>query len=42
MDFDGASVTSSTGVNKVSLNNLDGITGKLSIWKIILINKMLF
>lgn len=33
MDFDGASVTSSTGVNKVSLNNLDGITGKLSIGK---------
>ena len=33
MDFDGASVTSSTGVNKVSLNNLYGITGKLSIGK---------
>ena len=33
MDFDGASVTSSTGVNKVSLNNLDGLTGKLSIGK---------
>ena len=33
MDFDGASVTSSTGVNKVSLTNLDGMTGKLSIGK---------
>tara|TARA_Y100000817_G_C16736678_1_gene490506 strand:- start:242 stop:859 length:618 start_codon:yes stop_codon:yes gene_type:complete len=33
MDFDGASLTSSTGVNKVSLNNLDGVTGKLSIGK---------
>ena len=33
MDFDGASLTSSTGVNKVSLNNLDGVTGKSSIGK---------
>ena len=33
MDFDGASVTSSTGVNKVTLNNLDGVTGKLTIGK---------
>ena len=33
MDFDGASVTSSTCVKKVTLNNRDGVTGKLTIGK---------
>ena len=32
-EFDGASVTSSTTVNKITLNNLDGVTGKISIGK---------
>jgi len=31
MEFDGASLTSSTGVNKITLNSLDGVSGKLSI-----------
>jgi hypothetical protein len=32
-EFDGASVTSSTTVNKITLNSLDGVTGKISIGK---------
>ena len=32
-EFDGASLTSSTTVNKITLNSLDGVTGKLSIGK---------
>jgi len=32
-EFDGASLTSSTSVNKITLNSLDGVTGKLSIGK---------
>ena len=32
-EFDGASVTSSTSVNKITLNSLDGVTGKISIGK---------
>jgi hypothetical protein len=32
-EFDGASVTSSTTVNKITLNSLDGVTGKVSIGK---------
>ncbi len=31
LDFDGASVTSSTGVNKVEINSLDGLAAKISI-----------
>lgn len=33
MNFDGVSVTSSNTDNKVSLNNLDGVSGKISIGK---------
>ena len=33
MDFDGASLTSSTGVNVVKVNGVDGVTAKLSIGK---------
>ena len=33
MEFDGASVTSANGVNKISLDSLDGASGKLSIGK---------
>ena len=32
-EFDGASVTSSTTVNKITLDSLDGVTGKISIGK---------
>jgi len=32
-EFDGASLTSSTSVNKITLNSLDGVTGKISIGK---------
>ena len=32
-EFDGASLTSSTTVNKITLNSLDGVTGKISIGK---------
>jgi hypothetical protein len=32
-EFDGASVTSSTTANKITLNSLDGVTGKISIGK---------
>ena len=32
-EFDGASVTSSTSVNKITLDSLDGVTGKISIGK---------
>jgi hypothetical protein len=34
MQFDGASVTSLNGVNKISLDHLDGVTGQLSIGKL--------
>ena len=33
MDFDGASVTSSANSNKVTINQLDGVTAKFSIGK---------
>lgn len=33
MKFDGTSVTSSTGVNVVHLNQLDGVSGKIAIGK---------
>ncbi len=33
MEFDGASVTSANGVNKISLDSLDGASGKLSVGK---------
>lgn len=33
MEFDGASVTSSTGSQKISLDSLDGVSGKLSLGK---------
>lgn len=32
-EFDGASISSSTTVNKITLNSLDGVTGKISIGK---------
>jgi len=32
-DFDGVSLTSSTGVNKITLNSLDGLVGTVSIGK---------
>lgn len=32
-EFDGASLTSSTSVNKITIDSLDGVTGKLSIGK---------
>jgi hypothetical protein len=32
-EFDGASLTSSTTANKITLNSLDGVTGKISIGK---------
>ncbi len=31
MEFDGTSVTSSSGSQKISLNSVDGVTGKLSL-----------
>lgn len=33
MEFDGASLTSSSGSQKISLDSLDGVTGKLSVGK---------
>lgn len=33
IELDGTSLTSSTGVNVITLNNIDGVTGKLSIGK---------
>ena len=33
MEFDGASLTSSSGSQKITLDNLDGVAGKLSIGK---------
>ena len=33
MEFDGASLDSSTGVAKISLDSLDGVSGKLSLGK---------
>ena len=33
MEFDGASVTSSSGSQKISLDSLDGVSGKLSLGK---------
>ena len=33
MEFDGASLTSSSGSQKITLDNLDGVSGKLSIGK---------
>jgi hypothetical protein len=33
MNFDGTSVTSANGVNKISLDHLDGVSGQLSIGK---------
>jgi hypothetical protein len=33
MNFDGASLTSSTGQNVINLTSLDGVTGKISIGK---------
>ena len=33
MEFDGASLTSSSGSQKISLDNLDGVSGKLSVGK---------
>lgn len=33
MEFDGASVTSANGVNKITLDKLDGISGKISLGK---------
>ena len=33
MEFDGASVTSANGVNKIALDSLDGVSGKLSVGK---------
>ena len=32
-DFDGVTLVSSTGVNKITLDGLDGLTGKISIGK---------
>ena len=33
MEWDGASVTSANGVNKMQIDNLDGVTGKISVGK---------
>ena len=33
LEFDGASVKSANGVNKITLDNLDGVSGKLSVGK---------
>ncbi len=33
MEFDGASITSDTGVNKITLDKLEGVTGKVSLGK---------
>ena len=33
LSFDGASLKSDTGVNKITIDNLDGVTGKVSIGK---------
>ena len=33
MNFDGTSITSSANSNKIALNNLDGVSGKLSFGK---------
>ena len=33
LEFDGASVTSANGVNKIALDSLDGVSGKLSVGK---------
>ena len=33
LQFDGVSLKSDTGVNKITINNLDGVTGKFSVGK---------
>ena len=33
MDFDGASLTSANGVNKITLDKLDGASAKISVGK---------
>ena len=33
MEFDGASLTSSSGSQKITLDNLEGVSGKLSVGK---------